>query len=81
MYVSIKPSPSRAFLLPKMVATNQLIKEYLSKQKNAAFADVFHPMLTADGKLRPELYRDDQLHMKPEGYAIWKKVLQPYLLK
>ncbi len=81
VFVSIKPSPSRQFLLPKMMAANKLIKQYLSKQKNAAFADVFHPMLSATGKLRPELYRDDQLHMKPEGYAIWKKVLQPYLLK
>ena len=81
VYVSIKPSPSRAFLLSKMVAANKLIQQYLSKQKEAAFADVFHPMLDANGKLRPELYRDDQLHMKPEGYAIWKKVIQPYLLK
>ncbi len=81
VYVSIKPSPSRAFLLPKMVAANKLIQQYLSKQKEAAFADVFHPMLDANGKLRPELYRDDQLHMKPAGYAIWKKVIQPYLLK
>ncbi len=81
VFVSIKPSPSRSFLLPKMVAANKRIKQFLAKQKNAAFADVFHPMLTANGKLRPELYRDDQLHMKPEGYAIWKKVIGPFLLK
>ena len=81
VYVSIKPSPSRAFLLPKMMNANKLIKQYLSKEKNTAFANVFHAMLTANGKLRPELYRDDQLHMKPEGYAIWKKTLEPYLLK
>ncbi len=81
LYVSIKPSPSRKQLLPQMEATNTLIKEFLSKEKNAAFADVFHPMLDANGNLRPELYKEDMLHMKPAGYAIWKNVLAPHLAK
>lgn len=81
VYVSIKPSPSREALLPKMVVANTLIAQYLAKDKKAVFVDVFHPMLDANGMLRPELYRDDQLHMKPEGYAIWKKAIEPYLLK
>ncbi len=81
VYVSIKPSPSRENLLPKMIAANALIKQYVSEQKNTSFADVFHAMLDANSKLRPELYKDDHLHMKPEGYAIWKQVLEPYLLK
>ena len=81
VFISIKPSPSRAQLLPKMIAANALIKDYLSKKNNTAFADVFHPMLDANGKMRPELYCEDQLHMKPEGYAIWQKIIEPYLLK
>lgn len=80
-FVSIKPSPSREGLLPKMIVANTLIGDYLSKEKNAAFIDVFHPMLDADGKMRPELYKDDNLHMKPAGYAIWAKAIAPYLLK
>ncbi len=80
-FVSIKPSPSRENLLPKMKVANTLIEQYISKQKNAVFIDVFHPMLNAEGKMRPELYKEDNLHMKPEGYVIWKKVIEPYLLK
>ncbi len=80
-FVSVKPSPSRENLLPEMIVANTLIEQYLSKEKNAAFIDVFHPMLNDDGKLRPELYKEDMLHMKPEGYAIWQKVIEPYLLK
>lgn len=81
VYVSIKPSPSRESLLPKMIIANTLIEQYLSREKNTAFVDVFHPMLDANGKMRPELYKDDMLHMKPEGYAIWKRAIEPYLLK
>ena len=44
-YVSIKPSPSRYRLLPKMKETNALIKDFLSKEKNTAFINVFDKML------------------------------------
>ncbi len=81
LFVSIKPSPSRENLLPKMIVANTLIEQYLLKEKNTAFADVFHPMLDANGNMRPELYKEDMLHMKPEGYAIWQKAIEPYLVK
>lgn len=81
VFVAIKPSPSRKQLLPKMIAANQLVKQFVSTEKHAAFADVFHPMLDVGGNMRPELYKEDMLHMKPEGYAIWKKVIEAYLAK
>ncbi len=42
-------------------------------------ASVNPPMAGPDGLPRPELFRDDQLHLKPAGYAIWTKVLAPHL--
>jgi lysophospholipase L1-like esterase len=80
-FVSIKPSPSRIKLREKVVQTNKLIKAFLKKQKKAAFIDVYSKMLNADGSYRPELFKPDMLHMKPEGYAIWKEVILPYLIK
>jgi hypothetical protein len=32
-------------------------------------------MLGADGKPRPEIFRDDKLHMNAAGYEIWKKII------
>ena len=32
-----------------------------------------------DGKIREELFLEDRLHMKSEGYQIGKKVMEPYL--
>lgn len=80
-YVSIKPSPVRASIQPRVKEANQIIKAFLAKQKNAGFIDIYDAMLDANGNMREELYVVDRLHMKPEGYAIWKKIMEPYLLK
>jgi lysophospholipase L1-like esterase len=80
-FISMKPSPSRAILQNKMKAANTLIKQFIAKQKNAAFIDIYGAMLDTNGQMRPELFLNDQLHMKPEGYAIWQKAILPYLIK
>lgn len=79
-YVSIKPSPSRRQLMPKMKQANLLIKSFLNKQKNTSFIDVYHPMLLGREPI-PAIFLEDSLHMNAKGYAIWKKVIQPYLIK
>jgi lysophospholipase L1-like esterase len=81
LYVSIKPSPSREKLMPRMEEANRLIGDFLRKQSHAAFADVYHPMLNAEGHPMEDLFVDDKLHMNPKGYAIWQKVIQPYLIR
>ncbi|WP_316824134.1 GDSL-type esterase/lipase family protein [Pedobacter miscanthi] len=80
VYISLKPSPVRDKYQAKCIATNKLLRSFFEKGKNTSFADVFTPMLK-DGKSRPELFVSDMLHMKPEGYKIWEKVLKPKLLK
>ncbi|WP_018614423.1 GDSL-type esterase/lipase family protein [Segetibacter koreensis] len=80
-FVSIKPSPSRKQLMVKMEQTNRLVKSFLKKQKNTSFIDVYHPMLMPDGKPIPQIFIEDSLHMNEKGYAIWKKAIQPYLIK
>jgi len=80
-YVSMKPSPSRSHLLTKYVEANQQIRQYLSKQAKTAFIDVYQPMLQPDGRVMTDIFKEDNLHMNAKGYAIWKKVIAPYLLK
>jgi lysophospholipase L1-like esterase len=81
LFVSIKPSPSRARLKEKMEKANLLIQTYLSLQQHAAFADVYHKMLNPDGSVVTDIFLEDNLHMNAKGYAIWQKVIQPYLIK
>ena len=80
-YISMKPSPSRRHLFPKMREGNQLIKEFLATQKNTAFIDVHQKMLDLTGEPLPEIFLDDSLHMNAKGYAIWKKEMEPYMQK
>jgi lysophospholipase L1-like esterase len=80
-YVSMKPSPSRKLLMPKMVTGNNLIKNYLKTKKNTVFIDVYHKMLGARGNPIKNIFIEDSLHMNPKGYAIWQKAIAPHLLK
>jgi lysophospholipase L1-like esterase len=81
VYVSIKPSPSRARLQEKMEKANLLIQTYLSIQSHAAFVDVYHKMLNPDGSIMADIFLEDKLHMNAKGYAIWQKAIEPYLSK
>ena len=80
-FVSIKPSPSRAKLMPKMVETNKLIESFLKAKSNTAFIDVYHKMLDANGKPIGEIFGPDSLHINAKGYAIWQKEIAPHLVK
>jgi lysophospholipase L1-like esterase len=80
-FISIKPSPSRASIQGKVKVANKKIKSFIATQKNAAFIDIYDAMLDTKGDMREELYIADRLHMKPAGYAIWKKAMQPFLIQ
>ncbi len=81
VYVSIKPSPSRARLMEKMEKANLLIQTYLSLNSHASFVDIYHKMLNSDGKIMSDIFLEDSLHMNAKGYAIWQKAIAPYLSK
>jgi lysophospholipase L1-like esterase len=78
-FISIKPSPSRKQIIEQVRATNVLVQGFLSTQKRTGYVDVFTPMLQANGKPKPELFRADSLHMTRAGYDIWAAALKPYL--
>jgi lysophospholipase L1-like esterase len=80
VFVSMKPSPSRVRQMPRELQANEWIREFLTKQKNTAFVDVYHPMLDGAGKPKSEIFKGDSLHMNAKGYAIWQKEIKPYLL-
>lgn len=81
LYVSIKPSPSRAHLLTKMKQSNKLIRHFLSQQKNTKYVDVHHKMLDGNGLPLNDIFLEDKLHMNAKGYTIWQKTILPHLIK
>ena len=81
VFISLKPSPSRWKMKDRMMESNTLIKKYLKKQKHTTFISVWNSMLGADGKPIEDIFIEDKLHMNANGYAIWQKLIEPYLLK
>ncbi len=79
VYLSIKPSPSRASQLDAQREANALVRAEAAKWPHLEFVDVFTPMLDAQGQPRTELFIEDRLHMNAEGYALWRKIVAPYL--
>lgn len=78
-YIAIKPSVARAALWPRMRDANDRIRRWAATQRDVRFVDIATPMLDAHGKPRPELLREDGLHMNRAGYAIWIEALRPVL--
>lgn len=81
VYISIKPSPSRADYLPVARQANSQIRAYIATQPHITYVDVFRLMIDQQGNPRKELFVDDMLHMNAKGYAIWKKAVEPLLLR
>ncbi|KAB2829386.1 MAG: hypothetical protein F9K10_00515 [Paludibacter sp.] len=81
LLVSIKPSPSRTASFPKYEAANALMKTYAGKYAHIDYADTWTPMLKTDGTPDTSYFLSDMLHMNASGYAVWKNVLEPFLLK
>ncbi|MFT4197702.1 MAG: SGNH/GDSL hydrolase family protein [Pseudoxanthomonas sp.] len=78
-YIAIKASPSRLQLQPQMAQANALVRAAAAGLPAVGFIDVYTPMLDARGKPRPELFREDMLHMNAAGYAIWKEKVGAWL--
>lgn len=80
-FISLKPSPSRKHLFTFFNEANLLIEAYLKRNKSTAFIDVYHFMLNPDDSFVDNIFLEDHLHMNEKGYAIWQKIIQPYLIK
>lgn len=78
-FLSVKPSPSRWKLAAEMRRANALVKEFSASDPRLFYVDTFTPMLGPDGGPRPELFREDMLHMNARGYALWRSIVAPYL--
>jgi lysophospholipase L1-like esterase len=79
VFVSIKPSPSRVKYLRVVEDANIMIRQFLSTYPETDYVDVYHPMLDSSGYPKSELFLDDSLHMKPNGYEIWRDAIRPHL--
>lgn len=78
-YIAIKPSLNRWAKVIEIQKANTMIHEYLNTKSNAAFVDIFSPMIDVTGKPSEKWFLEDGLHMTDEGYQLWTNILAPYI--
>ena len=76
VFVSIKPSPLRAGLMPSIRKANALFAGFAATARHVECVDIFDAMLDRDARPRRDLFRADGLHMTAAGYAIWQAALR-----
>jgi lysophospholipase L1-like esterase len=79
-YISAKPSKLRLDQMPAQTDLNNRIKALASKRSDLAYIDVVGAMLKPDGTPK-DIYVADNLHMTPDGYAIWTPLVERALAK
>lgn len=76
IFISIKPSLQRWALWPQMRELNARVRAHAQQHLHQHYIDLATPLLGPDGMPRPELFREDGLHMTSAGYDIWSSRLQ-----
>jgi len=81
VYIGMKPSPSRRNLFGKMMVANGSIRDFLEERPGDYFIDVYYPMMQKNNQPNGALFTDDSLHMNADGYKLWQRIMNPYLVK
>lgn len=75
LYLSIKASSSQWCDWPRMNAFNQRVKALHGQREGHHYQDVATSLQLADGRPDDTLFLADRLHLNPDGYARWQKVV------
>lgn len=78
VFISMKPSPSRWNMWHNVDKANKLIQAYTKSHGHLHFVDV-GPTMMQGAEPDKSIFVKDMLHMNPEGYKRWTKVIKPVL--
>jgi len=78
-YVAVTPTPSRLGAWPRIKAANTAARAVCQRADNAYFIGTESVYLDAKGKPRPQLFREDRLHLNRDGYVRWAAVIKSHL--
>ena len=80
-YISLFPNVKRRTQDEKCCRLNELVQAFTKTDPRLGYIDTATKMRAADGGPRPELLRDDGLHMNDDGYKIWNEIVGAVLRK
>jgi hypothetical protein len=73
--LAVTPTPSRYKHWQKIQITNQMLKKISETSSGVHYIPTAFAFLDRDGQPRPELFKDDRLHLNQTGYKIWSKII------
>ena len=76
-FISLKPSKQRLAQFDLQSQVNAQFKTMAKKRSDLIYVDVVPIM--RDRGVPKEIFIGDGLHMTPEGYALWTKVVRPVI--
>jgi lysophospholipase L1-like esterase len=74
-FISLFPNVKRRAQDGKCCKANELIEAFTKSDPRLGYIDTASKMRAADGGPRPELLREDGLHMNDDGYKIWNEMV------
>ncbi len=77
-FIAVKPSKLRWDIQDRMTAVNAKVKALADRRDDLAYIDIVPVMLKPDG-MPKDIFVQDNLHMTPEGYALWTPVVNKAL--
>ncbi|HVU17202.1 MAG TPA: GDSL-type esterase/lipase family protein [Candidatus Didemnitutus sp.] len=78
-FIGLCPTISRWTEAEANHEVDRLVEGYVKTVAHVHYIDAWDMSLDANGKPRPELFRDDKLHFSPAGYKILVDRVRPYV--
>jgi lysophospholipase L1-like esterase len=79
VWISWSPTPSRWKQAGKEKQLNELVKAFTQDNPKLGYIETYDLVLDAEGRPRPELFREDRLHLNADGYKLLADRVRPHL--
>ncbi len=80
-FIACKPSLAKWEDIQLDTQLNELVRGLAAREKGVGFIDIYTPMLDSDGKPIEHFFNPkDGNHLNKDGYALWAKIIRPYLV-
>ena len=80
-FIAISPTGSRWAHRDIVAEANRRIEEYTAQHESLHFIDTASALLDENGESREDLFREDKLHLNPDGYDVWTSIIRPEMEK
>lgn len=77
--LEITQSPLRKNLVAEWDAANQMMADYAADRDYVTYIPTRDIFLNENDETKPELFREDGLHLNADGYELWRERVREYL--